>query len=288
MKKFLTVTGITLAVIILSAITVIGGAFMYAQYETSQFRANNIDNAPSTTVSLDLADYPEVPDPVAQYFEYTFNGQDSITVSSVNWREDGEFMLPVGDYAINARQTSTAIKPVYLWQGVYSNTVVPVPMLDSRDGFLIDDHDMRARVLGLMKVMHSDYTEQADIDALHSYLMLRYYGTAVDFPWALLPNEYISWSAKDDTHAYLNIDYKNYKGSYLVSFNDQHQITKMETETTMLHGNFEELREVGEKLNYEEINGFMVPTRMQYYWYYADNLINSEYNFDISDIEYNS
>ena len=144
---------------------------------------------------------------------------------------------------------------------------------------------MRAKALGTKTVMSTDYTAEQK-ESLYAYLMLRYYGTALDFPWALLPNEYVKWSPIDDQHVYLDITYNNLKGRYLVTINEKGQITKLETPEYMLHGNSQKLREVGEKSDYKEINGFMIPTHMNYKWYTESNELDSHYEFDIYDIKY--
>ena len=55
---------------------------------------------------------------------------------------------------------------------------------------------MRAKLLGWLKVMHTDYADAKDRASLHSYLVLRYYGQAPLMPWALLPNAHVRWLPK--------------------------------------------------------------------------------------------
>ena len=54
----------------------------------------------------------------------------------------------------------------------------------------------------------------------------------------------------------------------------------------MLHGNSSWLREVGRKLDYEQINGLMVPTRYDYRWYDEEGAPDSHYQFTLRDLTY--
>ena len=59
-----------------------------------------------------------------------------------------------------------------------------LPLIESRDAFIGAEHDMRAKLLGWLKVMHTDYADRKDVASLHSYLLLRYFGQAPLMPWA--------------------------------------------------------------------------------------------------------
>lgn len=241
----------------------------------------------SDTFKLEEEAYLKLPAPVQKYFKYAFNGKKEIRVKYVEWDEKGKFMLPVGEFTTKAQQSSITSKPIYIWNGNYYKKSIPfVPFLESRDAYMIDEHNMRAKILGLRTVMRTDYSSQEENDSLHSYLMLRYYGTALDFPWALLPNDYVQWEAIDDSNAFLVLSYKNFKGKYKVNFESDGRITSMETADFMLHGNDGRLKEVGKKLNYEEINGVMVPTKMDYSWFKEDGTLDSHYEFEITNIHY--
>ena len=280
------------AVIMLLALAIILlgfyiSGFMRSGSENKKLRKELTANEKVQEINLDLNRYTDLPEPVRKYFEYTFNGQKSVTVSYVFWKEKGIFKLPVSKnyFAIKSAQTSITTEPKYMWEGLYMHKILKFPILESRDAFSVDKHNMRAKAFGQKTVMSTDYSEEQR-KSLYTYLMLRYYGTAVDFPWALLPSKYIKWLPKDEKHAYLEITYGDLKGRYLVTFNEKNQITKMETEDYMLHGNEAILREVGEKSQYKEINGFMVPTHFEYSWYEKNGNLDSNYIFNIENIEY--
>ena len=280
------------AVIMLAAFIIIILCFYISGFvrsgsENKRLRKELTANEKIQKINLDLSRYPDLPEPVRKYFEYAFNGQKTVTVSYVFWKEKGIFKLPVSKnyFAVRGAQTSITTEPKYMWEGLYMHKILKFPILESRDAFSVDKHNMRAKAFGQKTVMSTDYSEEQK-KSLYTYLMLRYYGTAVDCPWALLPNEYIKWLPKDESHAYLEITYSDFKGKYLVTFNEKNQIIRMETEDYMLHGNEAKLREVGEKSEYKEINGFMVPTHFEYSWYEENGNLDSNYIFNIENIEY--
>lgn len=283
--KMKVITGIVIAIIILAGAYLSG--FVRSSFENQKLRKELVGDTQTVDIGLDISEYPDLPEPVKRYFTYTFNGQKSVKIKNVFWKEKGKFKLPVSPkyFSIKSAQTSLTTEPKYMWEGLYSNAAFKFPILESRDAFSINSHNMRAKAFGAKTVMSTDYTAEQK-DSLYSYLMLRYYGTALDFPWALLPSEYVKWSPIDDQHAYLDITYDKLKGRYLVTINEKGQITKLETPEYMLHGNSQKLREVGEKSEYKEINGFMIPTHMNYKWYTENNELDSHYEFDIYNIEY--
>ena len=241
--------------------------------------------AQPTTVSLDPSRYADLPAPVQRYFRYAFNGQERVRVETVHWRESGRFKLPVGEFSITASQHSLGDRPNYVWRGVYRNDL-GLPVLESRDAFSPERHSMRAKLMGYVTVMDTRYTDPQKLAELHSYLALRYYGTALAFPWALLPNDHIDWEPKSASQAWLVLDHGELQGRYRVTIDDRGRITRMETPDLMLHGNDSWLREVGDKGGYREVNGLMVPTELDYRWYTEAGDLESRYRMTMTDIEW--
>ncbi len=75
-------------------------------------------------------------------------------------------------------------------------------------------------------------------------------------------------------------------GRYIVTFGENGQITNMDTDDFMLHGNESWLKEFGEKKNYQEVNGFMVPTQFEYSWFTKDEHLDSYYKFKLTELEF--
>ena len=277
---------ITLIVLLLVVIGVGSAGFLVSAVQHRRLVHAYVDNTARTElVSLSPERYTDLPEPVQRYFRFAFAGRDSIEVASVRWQETGEFLLPVGEFSIRAGQNSRIDSPTYVWHGRYT-TGFGLPIIDSRDAYMPGQHNMRAKLLGYKTVMQTDYQQPEYLQALHSYLALRYFGTAPAFPWVLLPGEYHRWEAHDDENAWLVLDHEHLQGRYLVTFGDDGRITQMETSDMMLHGNFSRLREVGQKLDYEQINGLMVPTRYDYRWYDGEGALDSHYQFALHNLTY--
>jgi hypothetical protein len=265
------------------AVAIWGAGFFIAARERAAAIHSQI-TGPIAPVTIDLrpAVYANLPDPVRRYFDFAFNGQTEVTVHHVEWAERGDFLLPVGPFHVRGRQVSRPDAPAYVWSGTFHRFGLPV--LESRDAFYLDRHDMRAKLFGWVKVMQTDYTAPADIASLHSYLVLRYYGQAPLMPWALLPNPHVAWVARDDRSAWLEITREGLAGRYLVIFAADGRIERMETDRLLMEGNGTMQREVGLKLDYAPVNGFNVPTRMDYHWYLGDGTLASHYAFKATDL----
>lgn len=275
-----------LTVLLFVGIAVASGGFVVSAVQHNQLVHDYVaDDAQTERVSLSPEHYEHLPEPVQRYFRFAFSDHDSIEVASVRWQETGTFLLPVGKFAIRASQHSRINSPSYVWHGFYT-TDFGLPMLDSRDAYMPGQHNMRAKLLGYKTVMQTDYQKPSDVRDLHSYLALRYFGSAPAFPWVLLPGEYHHWEAHNEDQAWLVLDHEHLEGRYLVTFGEDGRITQMETPDLMLHGNFSRLREVGQKLDYEQINGLMVPTRYDYRWYDEEGTLDSHYQFAIRDLTY--
>lgn len=243
-----------------------------------------VHKAQPRTIDLRRAVYRDLPAPVRQYFDFAFNGRDEVTVDWVDWREQGEFMLPIGRFKAKGGQASQGSEPVYAWTGTFWR--FGLPLIESRDAFIGAEHDMRAKLLGWLKVMHTDYADRKDVASLHSYLLLRYFGQAPLMPWALLPNAHVKWRAKDETSAYLEITRPGLTGRYLVRFGGDGHISSMETDRLLMEGNGSMQRETGLKLDYRDVNGFRVPTRMDYKWVADDGRLISHYTFHVESVRH--
>jgi hypothetical protein len=277
---------ITLSALLLTVIGIGSAGFLVSGVQHQQLVRSYVDDIARTeSISLSPERYQDLPEPVQRYFRFAFAGRDSIDIASVHWQETGEFLLPVGEFSIRASQDSRVDSPTYVWHGLYT-TDFGLPIIDSRDAYMPGQHNMRAKLLGYRTVMQTDYRQPEYLEALHSYLALRYFGTAPAFPWALLPGKYHRWEAHSNEQAWLVLDHEQLKGRYLVTFGEDGRITQMETVDSMMHGNFSWLREVGRKLDYEQINGLMVPTQYDYRWYDEDGALDSHYQFSLHNLTY--
>lgn len=254
-----------------------------AHRENTRIINNRVLADTAVTIDLDPHVYADLPTPVRRYFDYAFNGQTSVTLRGAAWSQSGEFMLPVvGRFQAEGRQVSYPDRPIYAFTGWFWR--FGLPLIESRDAFFIGEHDMRAKLLGWMTVMHTDYQAPEQVKSLHSYLILRYYGQAPLMPWALLPNDFVAWQANDETSAYLRITHDDLEGAYLVTFGPEGQIISMEGDRLLMEGNETMQRELGLKSEYREVGGFMVPTRLEYRWHDDSGTLISHFQSVISDL----
>jgi len=116
----------------------------------------------SQTIDLNPEVYSDLPDPVQKYFAFAFNGQKKVTLKAIEWRQNGKFQLPeVGEFYAKGKQVNRPNEPVYAFLGIFWR--FGVPLMESRDAFFLDAHDMRAKLFGWFKVMHTDYEKKDEI-----------------------------------------------------------------------------------------------------------------------------
>lgn len=276
------VWGVSISVVALIAV---GGLVLSSIQHRALVRRYIERPAYETTIAVTPDRYATVPQPVQRYFRFAFGETESVAVRTVRWREEGDFQLPVGEFSVRSSQHSSAVGVAYVWRGVY-RIAGWMPFLESRDAFSGAQHNMRAKILGYITVMDTDYADDRDVESLHEYLTLRYFGTAVTFPWALLPGESHHWEAENESQAWLVLNDASADARYLVTFAPSGEITRMETPGVMLHGNGSMLREVGTKGGYREVEGMMVATEMEYFWYTANEELDSWYHPRLTDIRY--
>jgi len=114
--------------------------------------------------------------------------------------------------------------------------------------------------------------------------LLRWLGECIWFPAALLPGEYISWSAAGSSTAMLNMKYRGLSVYYKVSFNERDEISRMETKRYMDGSRLETW--IGVPSDYREINGTVIPVQIEGAWN-LDTGYFAYARFKLEEIEYN-
>ncbi len=241
-----------------------------------------VGSAPLVSIDLRPEMYAELPAPVRRYFDFAFNGQTDVSLRAVSFRQTGQFLLPVGEFEAQGRQISRPASTIFAWIGTFRR--FGLPLIETRDAYFGNRHDMRAKLFGWIKVMHTDYEEAEQIASLHSYMTLRYYGQAPLMPWALLPNESVTWEARDHRSAVLRITRPDLAGAYVVTFGEDGRIEEMASDRLLMEGNLTVQFEVGQKLDYRVVEGFMVPTRLDYQWTLADGTVSSHFRSEVREL----
>lgn len=190
-----------------------------------------------------------LPEPVQRYFKHVMKeGQPYI--SYVRLKHNGQFKAdPKKGWAnIAGEQYFTTEKPGFIWQG-------STAMFTARDMYISDKGKLIVSLFGLIKVAggQGEKYNQGEL--------LRWLGESVWFPTNLLPNENLKWTEVDSQSAKLNFNYNGFTLNYLVTFNSLGEITELQTKRYMGEGNLETW--VGKVSDYKEINGILVPTKIE-------------------------
>lgn len=252
--------------------------------EVGEIRDGLVRNSVDKKYDIDQLNISSLPEPVQRYINFAFKGKKQFDANVVSWKERGDFNLPeIGHFSMSSWQVSRTDAPYYVWRG-FMKKLGGLITLESRDAFMFDRHDMRAKFFGLKTIMKSGYVKSEDVNSVYSYLMLRYFGTSLNFPWGLVTSPHIKWTAIDENSALMTAAYNDLKADYIVSFDGIGRVVKMEGTEYHLHGNNELLKETAYKSDYVEWNGVMVPTAMHYVW--TDKAGNeTSYKFRIYNME---
>lgn len=222
---------------------------------------------------IQLSDHhAQLPQPVRHYLAYALCERQS-HVSYVRLRHHGKFRTSLhADWsAIRGEEYFTAQKPGFIWKG-------HMGMLTAVDQFVDGQGSLKIYFLRFLRI-----AKKSGRRISHSEL-LRWLGECVWFPTALVPNSLIHWEAIDDSHAKLVLTYGNREVHYTVTFNEDCQITTLETKRFMDGKRLQTW--IGRLSGYELKEGMMVPTTIEALW----KIRGQEHPyalFELDEIEYN-
>jgi hypothetical protein len=162
--------------------------------------------------------------------------------------------------------------PGFVWRG-------KTGLFSATDSFLEGKGNLSVWLFSAFKIISKsgNSMDQAEL--------LRWLGEVILFPMALVTNEYISWQPIDDKTALLTMKYNGLNIYYKVTFNENDEVAKMETERYYNNGKLEKW--IGRFKDYKYINGFYIPTTMEGGWI-LDNVEYPYAKFYITNIEYNT
>lgn len=214
----------------------------------------------------------ELPGPVKAYFRYALEkGQPYL--SQLRLKHTGRFKTGVnkGWIDIKGEQYFTAHPPGFLWIG-------KTKAFKATDSYVSNQGNLSVYLFGFLRIVNSKgkTMDQAEL--------LRWLGESVWMPTNLLLNDYISWSAIDDSTAKLTMNYSGISVYYDVHFNDIGQITKLETERYMDDA---KKKWIGKVDNYQKINGMMLPTSIKASWILEDKQ-HTYADFHVTEFEFNN
>lgn len=213
----------------------------------------------------------ELPKPVQTYFRYALEEGQPYLIR-LRLKHIGRFKIGVGkDWVdITGEQYFTAQPPGFVWLG-------KTRAFHARDSYVANKRNLSVYLFGFLRIVNKKG------NTLNQAELLRWLGESVCMPTNLLPNDYISWTAINDSTAKLTMNYNGMSVYYDVHFNTAGQITKIETERYM-----EDTKKswVGEVSNYKEVEGMMIPANIKAGWMLNDEKYNyadfyvTEFDFD--------
>ena len=212
-----------------------------------------------------------LPQPVKEYFMHVLPEKQPY-ISYLRLKHDGWFKTDAGKKRmdIKGEQYFTAAQPGFIWKGKTS-------LFTARDMYIADRGRLVVSLFSLFRVADEQgpTVDQAEL--------LRWLGESVWFPTNLLPRENLHWSAIDSSRARLTLDYNGMSVYYVITFNENHEIIRLETKRYM--GNKGLKPWVGKVGEYQQINGIRVPSVIEASWDLEEGLYTYG-RFRVKQMEY--
>ncbi|MFC7671028.1 DUF6544 family protein [Hymenobacter humi] len=193
-----------------------------------------------------------LPAPVQGYFHHVLcDGQPYLR--GLRLQHAGQFRTGMEkDWVdIKGEEYMTADPPGFIWQGT-------TRQFTARDEYVAGRGRLEVRLLGALPVLvaHGPTYDKGEL--------LRWLGESVWMPTALLPGPRVRWDAADEHTARLTLTLAGQTVSYLVRFNEQHEIEQIETQRYQAEGRL--LPWVGRLSDYQMVQGVRVPMQLEGSW----------------------
>lgn len=162
-----------------------------------------------------------LPAPVQRYFRHVLrDGQPYLR--GLRLRHGGQFKsdLKKDWMPIKGEQYITADPPGFIWQGTTLQFV-------ARDEFVAGHGRLAVRLLGAVPIAGGTGP------AYDQGELLRWLVESTWLPTALLPSQYIAWTAIDDHSARLTLTHRGHSVSCLARFNERGEMTECEASRQM-------------------------------------------------------
>lgn len=266
------IASILLSIILLASGIYIAGRIHLSMEFSEQVKSLYADAGVSRQGTFTYRQLEGLPLPVQRYFRHVLKeGQQLPETARI--RHSGTFKTGIGKdwIAITGEQYYTFKKPGFIWKGETS-------MFTARDMFFNDKGSLKVTLFSLLNIVDAKGPEYDQGE------LLRWLGECMWFPAALLPGEYISWSAVDSSTSMLNMKYRGLSIYYKVNFNEKDEISRMETKRYMDGSRFETW--IGVPSDYREFNGTVIPFKIEGAWN-LDTGYFAYARFKLEEIEYN-
>lgn len=193
-----------------------------------------------------------LPIPVWNYFNYALKRNLS-NINYVRLKHRGKFKTTINGtwQDILGEEYFTVNEPGFIWKG-------RVGWLTAIDSFVSGKGSLSIYFLSFLRLASGSGPKFAQGE------LLRWLGESVWFPTALLPSDNIQWLPIDESHAKLEFSHNGLKVDYIITFNDESQITTLET---MRYMDGKKMYPwIGKLSNYKMWQGIMIPSTMEAVW----------------------
>jgi len=218
----------------------------------------------------DEAMIEDLPDPVQRYFRFALqDGQPYLRY--LRLKHSGTF-IPGPDkqwMEIDGEQYFSAHPPAFVWKG-------KTKIFRARDSYVEDQGNLSVYLFGLIRIVNE---KGGKIDQAE---LLRWLGESVWMPTNLLPDEHLRWSPIDEQSAKLSFTHNGISVCYIVEFDREGRVVRMETERYMDDG-LEKWE--GKVSDYCIHNGMRVPASIEGSWLLEDGKYTYA-RFHVEEFEY--
>jgi hypothetical protein len=262
---FLLILGVF---VILSLVTKMIYNFNFKK-EAQQVLSNS-ENAAEKKFSYDQL--KGLPEPVQRYFKNVLLENQSY-INTIRLKHIGQFKTGINKNWVDIRgqQYYNTQIPSFIWKG-------KIGLICAKDMYLNGKGKL------IIKLFHLFTIKKAEGRNYDQGELLRWLGESVWFPTNLLPSDRLQWHAINETSAKITLTYNTLSLFYIVTFNENDQICKLETKRYYENNTLKTW--IGECFKYKEINGVKVPTVLKASW--IINKIEHNYAlFQLEEIEYN-
>jgi hypothetical protein len=241
---------------------VVAGFVAYVAYsaqQTSSDIADFTDNisaigAATPSPAYDPSMLDDVPAPVADYFEFTFVGEQ-VPLASVEVAQSGDFRRPLteGFQATTAEQTIAVGTPALMFSA--RTPILPGVWAAAYDHYAEGEMEMKAKLLSTFTLVDETETPELNQTSLQRWLL-----EAPMYPAALLPGGPVRWEPVSDTQARAIVSADGQEASLIATFRADGSLESFMAEEdgdldNPYHGSGEHVL----RSDYREVDGVMVP-----------------------------
>ncbi len=272
-----------LTLLLLLGLSILTGASVYSFHQkVHQEIKSFLNQIPSEKNHyIDLADYPQLPEPVRRYFQFVgIEGKPAIRFARL--KHEGTFRLQPDQawFPVEGHEYFTTDQPGLLWYAQLK--FMPLFSIWARDLYQNQHGNMWIRPLGEITLANAKGPE-LDVSSL-----LRYLSETPWFPTALLPSDYLNWEPLDEHSAKVVINDHGVTASVIFFFDERGAITELVSEDRYRTAGNEQIktRWGGYYQNYSEMNGIKIPTQIEGIWH-LDEGDFSYAKFTLTQIDFN-